>query len=86
MTGIELTNWTALYAATASLCAIAFAMSIITVAIECLRERVWLSGGGPRGALLFLPKLWWRWQQRYLLGTPAILAIVGWFALTLDWS
>ncbi|WP_347340899.1 hypothetical protein [Sphingomonas lacusdianchii] len=39
-----------------------------------------------RGAALFLPKVWWRWQKLYLLSTPVTLFIVGWFAATLRWS
>jgi hypothetical protein len=34
---------------------------------------------------MFGPRLWWRWQKRYLTATPVILAIVVYYGFTLRW-
>ncbi len=86
MTSNELSNWIAIYAATAACCSFALLMSVVTVGADVIRERSWREIRDLKSATLFGPKLWWRWQKRYLLSTPVTLAIVGWFALTLDWS
>ena len=39
-----------------------------------------------RDFALALPKLWWRWQKLYLTSTPVVLAIIGFFALSLRWA
>ena len=85
MTHAELSNWIALYVATFCCCVVALATSVGSIAIEMVREKAWTSVRSPRDAILFIPKTWWRWQQRYLLSTPVTLAIVGWFATTLRW-
>ena len=87
-TAIELHNWLAIYAATAACCAIAMALSVSTVGYELYRERIWqtLDIHSPRSVILFAPKIWLRWQKRYLLSTPVTLAIVTWFGATLSWS
>lgn len=82
----ELQNWIAVYAATGVCCFFAMILSVTTVGIEVYRERVWRDVQDVRSAILFAPRLWWRWQKRYLLSTPVTLAIVGWFAATLDWA
>ena len=82
----EIANWMAIYAAAGLCCAIAFTLAVVTVGLEFHRERGWTGPHTWRSALVFVPKLWWRWQKRYLVGAPATLAIVAWFALTLDWS
>lgn len=86
MTPHEIANWISVYAATGICCAIAFSLSIATVATELYRERAWTTITSLRSLADFVPKTWWRWQQRYLLSTPVTLAIVGSFAATLDWS
>ena len=86
MTPMEIANWVSIYAATGICCAIAFALSVGTIAAELYRERAWTTITGVRSLAVFLPRMLWRWQQRYLLSTPVTLAIVGGFAATLDWS
>lgn len=86
MTSTEIANWLAIYTATAVCCVFAMVLSVTTAGIEIYRERIWRDVHDLRSALLFAPKLWWRWQKRYLFSTPVTLAIVGWFAATLDWS
>ena len=86
MTATETNNWIAVYAATGICCALAFSLSVATVATELVRERAWATIASLRSFAFFIPKMWWRWQQRYLLSTPVTLAIVGAFAVTLDWS
>ena len=86
MTATEINNWIAVYAATGICCALAFSLSVATVATELVRERAWATITSMRSLVVFVPRTWWRWQQRYLLSTPVTLAIVGAFAATLDWS
>jgi hypothetical protein len=86
MTQIEVENWVSIYAATSACCMFALILSVVTVGIEALRERRWHDIHDLRSLVLFGPKLWWRWQKRYLLSTPVTLVIVGWFAATLDWA
>jgi len=86
MTTTELANWMAIYAATGLCCMFAFALSVTTVGIEVIREKPWRSIRGWKAIALFGPKLWLRWQKRYLFSTPVTLAIVGWFSATLDWT
>ena len=86
MTPDEVRNWIAIYAATAACCSFALILSVATIAIEVVRERHWQEIRDLRSAALFGPKLWWRWQKRYLLSTPVTLAIVAGFAFTLEWS
>lgn len=75
-----------IYAATAICCTFALVLSIDTVAAELYRERAWISIVGLKTFALIIPRIWWRWQKRYLLSTPVTLTIVGWFAATLDWT
>jgi hypothetical protein len=82
----ELTNWTALYTATALCCAIAMSLAILVLACRLWREKVWTQLRGARQVALFLPRTWWRWQKLYLLSTPVTLAIVTSFGLTLSWG
>ena len=82
----EISNWIAIYVATGICCVLALSLSVATVGFEVTRERAWRQIDGWRSLLLFGPKLWWRWQKRYLLSTPVTLSIVGWFAATLDWT
>ncbi len=86
MTEHDLNNWIAIYLATFMLASVAFLLSLLTVGIELFHERFWRSLTTPRSIALALPRIWWRWQQRYLLGTPVILLIVGAFAAQLDWD
>lgn len=85
MTTLHIENWTALYAATAACCLLAALAAAIAVGLDLYRERAWRDLGTARGAMLFVPRTWWRWQRQYFLGTPVILAVVGLFALSLDW-
>lgn len=86
MTAIEIQNWIAIYGATAVCCALATILAIISVGTDVFRERTWREVHDVKSAILFAPKLWWRWQKRYLLSTPVTLAIVAAFALSLDWT
>ena len=86
MAQTELADWLAVYAATGLCCAVAIIMSVSTVGYELNRERVWRTVTDLPSAALIVPKIWWRWQKRYLFSTPVTLAIVGAFALTLDWT
>ncbi len=86
MTANEIANWIAIYVATGACCLIALCLSVTTVGIELVRERGWRQINDWRSLILFGPKVWWRWQKRYLLSTPVTLSIVGWFAATLDWT
>lgn len=59
-------------------------LSISTVGNELYRERIWRMAANGRSAALLIPKIWWRWQKRYLFSTSVTLAIISVFALTLD--
>lgn len=83
---VEIANWIAIYLAAAMCCAIAMVLSVSVAAHGLWRERAWEEARTVRGAALFLPKAWWRWQKLYFLSTPVTLGIVGWFAATLSWS
>lgn len=83
---IEIANWLAIYLATGLCCSIALLLSVAVAVHGGVRERVWNEVRDMRSALLFVPKLWWRWQKLYLLSTPVTLGIVTYFAATLRWS
>jgi hypothetical protein len=83
---IEIANWLAIYLATGLCCLIALALSVTVALHDSVRERVWSEVRDMRSALLFVPKLWWRWQKLYLLSTPVTLGIVFYFAASLRWS
>ena len=83
---VEMQNWLALYAATGLCCAFATVFSIGTMLAQLHQERALSGGASLKGAVLLLPRTWWRWQKLYLLSTPVTLAIVGSFALTLSWN
>jgi uncharacterized membrane protein (DUF2068 family) len=85
-TQIEIANWIAIYLAAGLCCAIALCLSVGVAAHGLWQDKAWTDVRTVRGAALFLPKAWWRWQKLYLLSTPVTLAIVGWFAATLSWS
>lgn len=85
-TQIEIANWIAIYVAAGLCCAIALCLSVGVAAHGLWQDKAWTDLRTVRGAVLFLPKAWWRWQKLYLLSTPVTLAIVGWFAATLSWS
>ncbi len=85
MTPIELKAWIATYVAMFVLCGIAFALSVAVALTTAARDRVWLDVRGVKGAVLFLPKLWWRWQKVYITAAPVTLGIVFWYASTLRW-
>lgn len=86
LTQIELANWTALYLATAICCSLAVALSVAVTLCDLYRERSWASVTSVRGAVLFIPKTWWRWQKHYLASTPVTLGVVGLFAATMSWG
>ena len=86
MSQLELSNWIAIYGATGICCAFAMLLSVTTIARELWHERVWTSVKDVRSALALVPRVWWRWQKRYLFSTPVTLAIVSAFALTLPWT
>ena len=86
LSAIELANWLALYLATGICCAIAFTLSSGAVLYALCRERGWVAVTSVRGALLFVPKTWWRWQKLYLTSMPVTLVIVVLFAASMQWS
>jgi hypothetical protein len=86
MTAHDFQLWMSLYAATGVCCAIATLLSATRVAVQLVRERIWLTTTGWRAWALLGPRLWWRWQKTYLLSTPVTLAIVGAFAFSLPWG
>ena len=86
MTKLEISNWIAIYLATGICCVFATIMSVLTVVRELVDERFWKGISGWKPMVLLIPRVWWRWQKRYLLSTPVTLAIVAWFAATLDWG
>ena len=86
LTAIELANWMALYVAAGSCCVIAMALSCATTMVEVVRERGWSSVNSLRSAILFVPKIWWRWQKLYLTSMPVTLGIVILFATSMRWS
>lgn len=83
---VEIANWTAIYLATALCCGIAMTLSVSVTLHGLWKDRVWSELSSVRGAALFLPKVWWRWQKLYILSTPVTLGIVCWFAATMRWS
>jgi uncharacterized membrane protein (DUF2068 family) len=83
---VEIANWIAIYLAAGMCCAIAMVMSVSVAAHGVWRERAWQEARTLRGAALFMPKLWWRWQKLYFLSTPVTLGIVCYFAATLRWN
>jgi len=82
----DISNWIAIYIATFWLCGVAFTLSVATVMAEMIRERFWKTLECPRDYFLFIPRTWWRWQKRYLLGTPAILLVISVFAASMEWG
>ena len=86
LTPEQLTNWLSLYAATGICAMLATFAALVSVGSEVVRDRQWREVSSVRTAVLFVPKLWWRWQKRYLTATPVILAIVGYYATTLTWG
>ena len=85
LTPHQLSNWLSLYAATGMCALLATIGAALSVGLEVVGERQWRAVNGVRATILFLPKLWWRWQKRYLTATPVILAIVGYYAASLAW-
>lgn len=83
---VEIANWIAIYLAAGLCCSIAMVLSVTVTLHGMWQNRVWSDVRTVRGALLFLPKAWWRWQKLYLLSTPVTLAIVGSFAWSMRWS
>ncbi|EZP77138.1 hypothetical protein BV97_04463 [Novosphingobium resinovorum] len=86
LTRMEITNWLAIYVGVGLCCALAVSLSVAVLLGQLVQERAWRQIHGVRGAALFLPRTWWRWQKLYLLSTPVTLCIVAWFAATLRWS
>lgn len=85
LTPDQLANWLSLYAATGICATLATVAAAISVGYQLVQERQWQEIRGARAAILFLPKLWLRWQVRYLTAAPVILAIVAYYAFTLSW-
>lgn len=85
MSPLHIANWTSLYLATFILCTMTMTFSLIVWSHFVVTTAPWRELGSWRGRLLFLPKLWWKWQKLYLTGTPVILAVVAYFAASLDW-
>lgn len=74
-----------IYLATAICCAIALVLSVASVGHELVKERAWVEATSSwKNVVLFAPRVWWRWQKRYLLSTPVTLAIVAYYGTTLN--
>lgn len=86
MTHEQILNWLALYTATAISCVITAGLAALSLAWQLSCEKPWQAAYGWRDLLLAVPRYWWRWQKLYWIGTPMILAIIAFFAATLDWS
>jgi hypothetical protein len=86
LSALEIANWIAIYLAAGICCAIAMSLSVTVTAHTMWRDKVWQDVHTVRGAVLFLPAMWWRWQKLYLLSTPVTLAVVCYFAATMRWS
>ncbi len=82
----EIASWIAIYLAAAMCCAIAMAMSVSVTVHGLYWDKAWEDVRTVRGAVLFLPKAWLRWQKLYLLSTPVTPGIVSYFAGTMTWS
>lgn len=83
---VEIANWVAIYLAAAICCGLAMVLSVSVTAHAVWQDRAWQELRTVRGAVLFLPKVWWRWQKLYFLSTPVTLGIVSYFAATMAWS
>ena len=83
---VEIANWIAIYLAAALCCGIAMVLSVSITLHGLWQDKAWQEVRTVRGAALFLPRAWWRWQKLYLLSTPVTLAIVSYFAATMSWS
>lgn len=83
---IEIANWIAIYLAAGMCCAIAMVLSVSVTLQGLWQDKAWQEVRSVRGAALFLPKAWWRWQKLYLLSTPVTLIIVSYFAATMTWA
>jgi hypothetical protein len=83
---IEISNWIAIYLAAGLCCTIAMMLSVSVTLHGLWKDRAWAEVATLKGAVLFLPKAWWRWQKLYLLSTPVTLGIVGYFAASMAWS
>jgi hypothetical protein len=85
MTALEIANWTSLYLATFILCGLTMILSLILWGHFVVTTAPWRGLATWHGRLLFIPKLWWKWQKLYLSGTPVILLVVAYFAANLNW-
>ena len=83
---VEIANWIAIYLAAAMCCAIAMAISVSVTVHGLYRDKAREDVRSVRGAVLFLPKAWWRWKKLYLLSAPVTFGIVSYFAATMTWS
>lgn len=81
----QLANWLSIYVATGICAALAAFGAATSVGLDVYRAREWRAVRGTAAILLFVPGLWWRWQKRYLTATPMILAIVIYYAASLQW-
>jgi hypothetical protein len=85
LTQLEIANWTALYAATALCCALAIALTVPITLHQVVKGEDAIRLRTTKDVLLALPRIYWRWNKNYFFATPAILAIVTGFGLTLPW-
>ena len=81
----QLANWLSLYVATGICASLGAVGAVISVGYEVIRRREWRDVRGGWAAAIYVPQLWWRWQKRYLTATPVILAIVAYYASSLNW-
>jgi hypothetical protein len=81
----DIANWTSLYLATFIMCAITMTLTGIMWLHFVVKTAPWRGLTTWRAKILFLPKLWWKWQKLYLTGTPVILAVDAYFAASMQW-
>jgi hypothetical protein len=81
----QMANWMSLYAATGLCAALAGFGAAVAVGAEVIRNREWNELDSLKSLALFGPRLWWRWQKRYLTATPVILAIMVYYGSSLNW-
>jgi len=82
----DIQNWLSIYLATAICCGFAITLTTLSLLADLIGERFWAGPWTAARGVLFLPRIWWRWQRRYFLSTPITLGIVSAFATSLSWS
>ena len=52
-------------------------LTLPIVGAELYRDMIWRDARTWKGAALLVPRIWWRWQKRYIASTAVTLSIVG---------